>query len=150
MSTTLGPYEPYANATLTVDLAVAPLGSNEVTGWVIDPETGNLVPSVDQEGGVQSPITRHTYKAHLHQAQMPQLNREAGINTTTFYLEGKLLEPWQFDDLITPNQIFDAVYNGLIGKFELLPEQSVLPEFKSILGTRIYGVFRLSGAGQTI
>jgi hypothetical protein len=149
MSTTLGGFEPYANATLSVDLAVAPLENTEVTGWITDPNTGNFIPNPEPEGDVVSPITRRTYKAHLHPARMPQLHREAGINSTTFYLEGKLLDPWQFDDLIAPNQIFDAVYNGLIGKYELLPEQSMLPEYKSILGTRLHGMFRLSGAGQT-
>ena len=145
-----GAFEPYANATLTVDLAVAPLDNNEVTGWITDPNTGNFIPNPEPEGDVDSPITRQIYKAHLHQVRIPQLNREVGVNSTTFYLEGKLLEPWQFDDLVAPNQIFDAVYNGLIGKYELLPEQSVLPAYKSILGTPIYGVFRMSGAGQTI
>lgn len=149
MSTTLGAFEPFANATLSVDLAVAPLEDTENTGWITDPNTGNLIPNPEPDGEVGSPLTRRTYKAHLRLVRMPQLNREAGINSTTFYLEGKLLEPWQFDDLIAPNQIFDAVYNGLIGKYELLPEQSMLPEYKSILGTRLYGIFRLSGAGQT-
>lgn len=149
MSTTLGAFEPFANATLSVDLAVAPLDDTETTGWIIDPNTGNLIPSPEPTGGVGSPITRRTYKAHLHLARMPQLNRAAGVNSTTFFLEGKLLDPWQFDDLIQPNQIFDAVYNGLTGKYELLPEQSMLPEYKSILGTRLYGIFRQSGAGQT-
>ncbi len=150
MSAMFGAFEPYANATLTVDLAVAPLDNNEVTGWITDPDTGNLIPNPEPEGDVNSPITRRTYRAHLHPVQRPQLNREAGINSTMIYLEGKLLEPWQFDDLVAPNQIFETVYNGLIGKFELLPEQSVLPEYKSILGTRIYGIFRMSGAGQPI
>lgn len=148
MSTTFSPFEPYANATLTVDVAVAPLEDTEITGWITDPETGNLIPSPEPIGEVGSPVTRRTYKAHLREARMPQLNRAAGVNSTTFFLEGKLLDPWQFDDLIKVNQIFDAVYNGLTGKYELLPEQSVLPEYKSILGTRLYGVFRLSGAGQ--
>jgi hypothetical protein len=146
----LSVFEPYANATLMADLAVAPLENTEVTGWITDPNTGNLTPNPEPEGVVGSPITRQTYTAHLHPVRMPELNREAGINSTTFYLEGKLLEPWQFDSLVTPNQIFEATYNGLIGKFELLPEQSVLPEYKSILGTRIYGIFRFSGAGQPI
>jgi hypothetical protein len=150
MSTGMGVYEPFANATLSVDLAAAPLESNGTVGWITDPETGNFIPNPVPDGGVRSPITRRTYSAHLHLARMPQLNREAGINSTTFFLEGKLLEPWQFDELIAPNQIFDAVYNGLTGKYELLPEQSMLPEFKSILGTRLYGIFRMTGAGQPI
>lgn len=150
MSTTLGAFEPFANATLTVDLAVAPLEETEDTGWITDPNTGNLVPSPEPMGQTGSPITRKTYKAHLHMARMAQINRAAGVNSATFFLEGKLLEPWQFDSSIQPNQIFDAVYNGLIGKYELLPEQSMLPEYKSILGTRLYGIFRMSGAGQTI
>lgn len=149
MSTTLGAFEPYANATLSVDLAVAPLEDTETTGWIIDPNTGNLIPSPEPTGGVGSPITRRTYKAHLHPVRTPQLNREAGVNSTDIYLEGLLLDPWQFDDLVDPNQIFDAVFNGLIGKYELLPEQSMMPEVKSILGTRLYGIFRQSGAGQT-
>lgn len=149
MSTVRGGFEPFANATLSVDLAVAPLEDTGTTGWVIDPATGNLIPSRDPVGGVGSPLQRQTYQAHLHQVRPAQLQREAGVNHTSFYLEGKLLAPWQFDDLIQPNQIFDAVFNGLSGKYELLPEQSTLPEYKSILGTRLYGIFRLAGAGQT-
>jgi hypothetical protein len=149
MSTTLSAFEPYANATLSVDLAVAPLEDTENTGWITDPRTGNLVPSPEPVGEVCSPVQRRIYKAHLHPSRLPQLNRAAGVNSTTFALEGLLLEPWQFDDLIQPNQIFDAVYNGLPGQYELLPEQSMLPEFKSILGTRLRGIFRMSGAGLT-
>lgn len=148
MSAVLGPFEPFANATLTVDLAAAPLEDTEVTGWITDPDTGNLVPNPESDGDVDSPVFRKVYKAHLHLSRLPQLNRAAGVNSNTFYLEGMLLDPWQFDPLIQPNQIFDAVYNGLNGKYELLPEQSMLPEFKSILGTRLRGIFRMSGAGQ--
>jgi hypothetical protein len=150
MSARQGTFEPFANATLTVDLASAPLESIENTGWITDPETGNLIPSTEPVNGVGSPLVRRTYKAHLHEVRSSTLSREAGVNNTSFYLEGMLLEPWQFDSLIQVNQIFEAVYNGLIGKFELLPEQSILPEFKSILGTRLQGIFRLAGAAQTI
>lgn len=149
MSTTLAAFEPFANATLSVDLAVAPSGSTGNTGWINDPNTGNLIPNPEPSGGIASPVTRQIYKAHLHVVRKPRLDRAAGVNSTEFYLEGLLLDPWQFDDLVQPNQIFDAVFNALIGKYELLPEQSVLPEYRSILGTRLSGVFRLSGAGQT-
>lgn len=149
MSATLAAFEPFANATLSVDLAAAPLEDSENTGWIIDPTTGNLIPNPEPSGEIASPVTRQIYKAHLHVVRKPQLNRDAGVNSTEFYLEGLLLDPWQFDDLVRPNQIFDAVFNALIGKYELLPEQSMLPEYRSILGTRLYGVFRLSGAGQT-
>lgn len=149
MSALLAAYEPFANATLSVDLAVAPLETGSVTGWIIDPSTGNLVPNSQPEGNVPSPVTRQVYKAHLHLVRRPQLNRAAGIDSTTFYLEGMLLDPWQFDQLVQPNQVFDAVFNGLNGKYELLPEQSMLPEFKPTLGTRLSGIFRMAGAGQT-
>lgn len=148
MSAILGAFEPFANATLTVDLAVAPLENTEASGWITDPQTGNLIPNPESDETVGSPVYTRTYKAHLHLSRLPQLNRAAGVNSNTFYLEGMLLDPWQFDSLVQPNQIFDAVYNGLIGKYELLPEQSMMPEFKSILGTRLRGIFRMSGAGQ--
>jgi hypothetical protein len=142
-------FEPFANATLSVALADAPLETGTETGWGVDPQTGNLVPNSAPSGGVPSPITIRTYKAHLHLVRKPQLNRAPGTDSTTFYLEGMLLDPWQFDPLVQPNQIFDAVFNGLNGQYELLPEQSMLPGYKSVLGTRLSGIFRMSGAGQT-
>jgi hypothetical protein len=149
MSALLPVYEPFANATLSVDLAVAPLETESATGWINDPRTGNLIPNPEPEGATPSPVEKQTYKAHLHLVRRPQLNRAAGVDSTTLYLEGMLLDPWSFDELIQPNQIFDAVFNGLTGKYELLPEQSMMPEFKQILGTRLSGIFRMSGAGQT-
>jgi len=143
-------FGPFANATLTVDLAVAPYVQNQETGWITDPDTGNMIPNPVTQVGVAMPITRHVYSAHLHPSSTPQLIREAGVNSSQFILEGQLLDPWQFDELVAPNQIFDATYNGMNGKYELLPDRTMLPEFKSILGTRLYGIFRMSGAGQTI
>lgn len=149
MSAQLGAYEPFANATLSVDVAVAPLQGTTATGWITDPTTGNLIPNPEPEGTTPSPISRRVYKAHLHLARTPQLTREAGVDSTTLYLEGMLLDPWQFDELIQPNQVFNAVFNGLRGKYELHPQQSTMPEFKSVLGTRLSGIFRMAGAGQT-
>jgi hypothetical protein len=149
MSAQLGAYEPFANATLSVDVAVAPLQGTTVTGWITDPTTGNLIPNPVSVGTTPSPISRRVYKAHLHLARTPQLSGEAGVDSTTFVLEGMLLDPWQFDELIQPNQIFNAVFNGLNGKYELHPQQSMMPEFKSVLGTRLSGIFRMAGAGQT-
>lgn len=149
MSTPWAGYEPYANATLTVDIAEAPTSGPTDTGWITDPRTGNLVPSPVATGSTPSPITTLTYKCHLAPVKKAKVDSEVGVNTTSFYLEGILLYPWQFDPLIQPNQIFDAVFNGKLGKFELLPDESIRPEFKSILGTRLCGMFRMAGAGLT-
>lgn len=149
MSTVGTAYDPFANATLIVELADAPLITSAVSGWIVDPETGNLVPSSEQEGDTPSPIHAQTYKAHLHLVRSPEYSREAGADSTTFFLEGMLLSPWQFSNLVKPNQIFTATFNDLHGKFELLPEQNVLPPFRSTLGTRLSGIFRMTGAGQS-
>lgn len=141
-------FEPFANATLTVELAVAPTSPEAAAGWVISPN-GNLIPSPVDVGPVPSPVYERSYRCHLHQIRNPQVEDSAGVNSTTFFLEGMLLNPWKFDDEVFPNQVFQATYNGLIGEFELFPEQHVLPEARSTLGTRISGTFRLAGAGQT-
>ena len=148
MSTILPSYEPYANAKLTVKLASAPYPWTGVNGWVRDSQTGNMVPSQEPIGLVDSPVYEVSYRCHLHLSRNPRLNRAAGVNSTTFALEGMLLSPREFDEMVAPNQVFDAQYNEVHGEFELLPEHSVLPEFRSFLGTRITGIFRMSGPGQ--
>lgn len=149
MSAILPPFGHFANATLTAELAATPVPGPTPNGWVEDAATGNWVPSPVDIGSTASPIYEVTYKCHLHISRNPQLNRVAGANSTTFPLEGMLLDPWQFDQQIAPNQLFTATFNNLEGWFELLPEQSVLPDFKSTIGTRISGIFRIGGAGKT-
>lgn len=150
MTTILPGYEPFANATLSVDLAMPPItpDTDGNTGWVLDPVSGNTVPAATTVGEAESPIYKLTYRCHLHAARNPALKREVGVNSTTFPLEGQLLSPWKFDELIVPNQVFNAQYNNLHGTFELLPQQDVMPEFLSLLGTRLVGTFRLSGPGS--
>jgi hypothetical protein len=149
MSATLPPFGHFANATLSAELATTPVTGPVPNGWVEDRETGNWIPNPVAVGPTPSPIYEVTYKCHLHVSQDPQLNRVVGINSTTFFLEGMLLDPWEFDPQIVPNQRFTATYNGLEGWFELLPEQTTLPDFKQFIGTRIVGIFRVAGAGKT-
>lgn len=149
MSAILPPFGHFANATLTAELATTPVPGPTPNGWIEDPATGNWIPNPATSGPTPSPVYEVTYKCHLHVSRDPQLNRTAGVNSTTFFLEGMLLDPWQFDPQVAPNQLFDAKFNGLEGWFELLPEQTTLPEFRQFLGTRITGIFRVAGAGKT-
>lgn len=142
MSAVLPGFEPYANATLFAEVAEAA----SLTGWTVDPSTGNPIPSSASAVNAQAPLRTVAYTAHLKNRGGPRYEKLTGADQTTLYLEGVLLNPWQFDELVKPNQLFRATYNGLSGTFELLPEHSILPEFNVFLGTRLYGVFRMAGA----
>lgn len=149
MSAIHPPFGHFANATLKAALATDPVSSLTPDGWVEDKKTGNWIPNPVDNDSTPSPIYEVTYKCHLHITKSPQLDRDAGVNSTTFYLEGMLIDPWEFDPRIVPNQRFDATFNNLEGWFELLPNQSVLPDFSQFIGTRINGIFRIAGTGKT-
>jgi hypothetical protein len=149
MSASLPAFGHYANATLVAQLATTPVPGSTPNGWIEDAATGNWIPNPAASGATPSPVYEVIYKCHLHVSRNPQIEKAAGVNITSFNLEGMLLDPWQFDQQIVPNQLFSANFNGLEGWFELLPEQTTLPEFRQFLGTRICGIFRAAGAGKT-
>jgi|1048.fasta_scaffold00331_10 hypothetical protein len=141
-------FVPYTNATLTVRLAQAPSAPGQInSGWITDPATGNFTFDQSTADQPNSLVEEFIYQAHLCVTQPPQYNRSLASDSSTFYLAGMLLNPWSFDPLIKPNQLFDCIWNRLSGTFEMLPEQSVLPDFQSILGTRLKGIFRITAAG---
>jgi hypothetical protein len=119
---------PLANSTLTWQVA---------SGWVIEPETGNYVPTAS---GV-------TYFATLKQKRNPRYDYLIGADDSGIYMEGRLTNPLDFTD-VCPGSIAEAVINGREGRFELLPNEHIAEHYWQFLGAPIRGIFRLIGKGS--
>ena len=124
---TITGFEPFANATLSFST------SGNTTS--VDSETGNVIPIV---------VTT-TYTAYLSQKKLPTYLAEDGIDSTAIYLEGQLISPWSEGARLFPNSVAEATFQGVAGKFELLPQEKLIPRYKSWLGTPIRGIFKAYG-----
>lgn len=124
---TITGFEPFANTTLVFSV------STNTTA--VDSETGNVVPTTATE----------TYSAYLAQKKLPTYLADDGIDSTAIYLEGQLISPWSEGVRLFPNSTAEATFQGSVGKFELLPQEKLLPSYKPWLGTPIRGIFKAYG-----
>ena len=124
-------FEPFANSTLVFSVS-----GNTTT---VDPDTGNVIPSTSTE----------TYVAFLAQMRPPQYLADDGIDTTTIYLEGQLINPWRFGVRVYPNSVAQATFDGITGTFELLPTEERLSAYKPWLGTQLRGWFKAFGPARS-
>lgn len=120
----------------------APFNNTEITfrvaaDWQEDPETGNWEPVETEE----------VYRAALKQQSPPRYLYEQGIDPQEIFLQGRLLSPKRLSDRVKPGAIASCVFQGQVGRLELLPDESTLPQFQQILGQPIRGLFRMIGAG---
>lgn len=124
-------FEPFANSTLVFSVS-----GNTTT---VDPDTGNVIPST----------TTESYAAYLAQRRPPQYLADDGIDTTTIYLEGQLIDPWKFDSKVYPNSVATATFDGITGTFELLPTEERIASYKPWLGTQLRGWFKAFGPARS-
>lgn len=121
-------WAPFNNVQLTFQVA---------DGFQEDPDTGNWEPIATEE----------VYQAALKQASPPRYLYEQGIDPQEIFLQGRLLSPKRLSEGVKPGAIASCEFQGLTGRFELLPDESTLPQFQQIIGQPIRGLFRMLGAG---
>ncbi len=121
-------FAPFTNTTLTFQVA---------TGVTVDPRTGNVIEST----------TAQVYSACLKQKRPPEYLGLAGIDRQTIYLEGKLVSPQVFSSGVVPGMSAAASFQSLTGEFELLPDESLLPDYRADLFASVRGLFRIVGQG---
>ncbi len=122
--------------------AFAPFNNTQITfktatGFQENPETGNWE-AIEQA---------EVYIVSLKQASMPDYLYQLGIDAQTIFLTGRLISPRTLSPQIKPGAIAPITFQGQSGRFELLPDEKTLPQFQSILGQPIRGLFRMVGAG---
>lgn len=116
----------WANAELSFQVA-----TNTLTE---DPKTGNLVPD----------YVTLTYIAALN-IEVPRYEASEGVDRSTFQCKGKLLEPVQLDSRLFNGSIGVARINRMYGKFELIIDPSLDPDFYQDLRQTISGTFKVDG-----
>ncbi len=121
-------FAPFTNATLTFQVA---------GGVTVDPRTGNVIEST----------TAEVYNAFLKQKRPPDYLNLSGVDRQIVYLEGKLVSPQTFSSSVVPGMPAAATFQSLTGEFELLPDESLLPDYRASLFTPVRGLFRIVGQG---
>jgi hypothetical protein len=125
-TSTIASYAPWGNAQLAFEVA---------TGLTTtDPTTGNATQS--------TVIVEYLAALSL---QPPRWTGEAGIDTTTYSCEGRLLSPSVLDPRITNGSQAVATINGYRGRFELTYSLNMDQAAYRDIRQSLSGIFRVVG-----
>lgn len=125
---TIANYAPWGNAQLAFEVS---------TGFEnYDPATGNAT----QATIVLEYLAALTLKA-------PAWKPEAGVDSTTYLCEGRLLSPTILDTRLTNGSQAIAQINGYRGRFELTINLAQDAEHYRDIRQPIQGLFRVIGGG---
>ncbi len=125
-TSTIASYAPWGNAQLAFEVA---------TGLTTtDPTTGNATQSTE--------VVEYLAALSL---QPPRLAGEAGIDTTVYACEGRLLSPSVLDPRITNGSQAVATINGYRGRFELTYSLNMDQAAYRDIRQTLSGIFRVVG-----
>jgi hypothetical protein len=125
-TSTIASYAPWGNAQLAFEVA---------TGLTTtDPTTGNATQSTE--------VVEYLAALSL---QPPRWTGEAGIDTTVYACEGRLLSPSVLDLRITNGSQAVATINGYRGRFELTYSLNMDQAAYRDIRQTLSGIFRVVG-----
>ncbi len=125
-TSTIASYAPWGNAQLAFEVA---------TGLTTtDPTTGNATQSTE--------VVEYLAALSL---QPPRWTGEAGIDTTVYACEGRLLSPAVLDPRITNGSQAVATINGYRGRFELTYSLNMDQAAYRDIRQTLSGIFRVVG-----
>jgi hypothetical protein len=125
-TSTIASYAPWGNAQLAFEVA---------TGFTTtDPSTGNATQSTE--------VVEYLAALSL---QPPRWTGAAGIDTTVYACEGRLLSPSVLDPRITNGSQAVATINGYRGRFELTYSLNMDQAAYRDIRQSLSGIFRVVG-----